>query len=251
MTAPQVLFAHERRAVGRAVSHVLEREGFSVHIVTGGKACREAIHSRAWDALVVDVALPEVPGYELCEEARAVKGDAGARVIVLVASVYRRTSYKRRPTRLYGADDYVEIHHLCDDLPAKLRQHLALPDVAAAETAQAEAREQLRVEGDARMQPADQERLASLIVADMILYNGDALHAATDLRSAERAVAADLQIARDMFAQILRSEPAGRGGAVSGSVPTPRADPMADPMADPIGDAFARLLGALGRGEGR
>lgn len=230
MSEPSVLFAHERRAVGRAVSHVLEREGFSVHIVTGGRACRKALAGQRWDALVVDVALPEVPGYELADEARAATGESGARVVVLVASVYRRTSYKRRPTRLYGADDYVEIHHLCDDLPSKLRLHLGLPPSAPSERVAAEAREQLRVEGDARLRPADHERLASLIVADMILYNGDALHAATDLASAEEAVAADLAIARDMFAQILRGEPARV------------------PAADPIGDAFARLVGVLGRG---
>lgn len=235
MSAPQVLFAHERRAVGRAVTHVLEREGFSVHTVTGGTACREALARRRWDALVVDVALPQVPGYELCEEARVPEADGGAQVVVLVASVYRRTSYKRRPTRLYGADDYVEIHHLCDDLPAKLRVHLRLPTTRPATCVQAEAREQLRVEGDARMRPADHDRLASLIVADMILYNGDALHAATDLASAERAVAADLAIARDMFEQILRSE-------------VVRTESGPAPAADPIGDAFARLLGVLGRG---
>lgn len=230
MSTPQILFAHERRAVGRAVAHVLEREGFSVHTVTGGQACREALGRRRWDALVVDVALPEVPGYELTAEARDGDGESGAGVVVLVASVYRRTSYKRRPSRLYGADDYVEIHHLCDDLPAKLREHLRLPDSSPATAAQAEAREQLRVEGDARMRPSDHERLASLIVADMILYNGDALHSATDLRSAEQAVAADLAIARDMFAQILESEAA------------------TTTTADPIGDAFARLVSVLGRG---
>lgn len=230
MNAPRVLFAHERRAVARAVTHVLGREGFAVEAVTGGQACRRALTARRWDALVVDVGLPEIAGYELCEQAKAARGDEGAQVVVLVASVYRRTSYKRRPTRLYGADDYVEIHHLCDQLPEKLRTHLELPEAPPAVAAQDEARARLREEGDTRMSPGDRERLASLIVADMILYNGDALHSATDLASAEAAVAADLAIAREMFAQILRSEgaPASAG--------------------DPVGDAFARLAGALGRG---
>jgi CheY-like chemotaxis protein len=235
---PSVLFAHERRAVARAVEHVLVREGFSVQSVTGGYECRRALGFRRWDALVVDVALPQVPGYELCEEAKAgaaataTNGSSGANVVVFVSSGYRRTSYKRRPSRLYGADDYVEVHHLCDSLPLKLRKHLALPKAAPAVAAQDEARQQLRNEGDARMEPTDHDRLAALIVADVILYNGDVLHAASDLPSAEAAVASDLAIARELFEQILHSE----GAPV--------------PAHDPIHAAFARLVGALGRSGG-
>jgi DNA-binding response OmpR family regulator len=225
-----VLFAHERRAVARAVMHVLEREGFSVHHVIDGQQATRALAESAWDALVVDVALPLVPGYELCETARRDDG-RGARVVVLVSSVYRRTSYKRRPTRLYGADDYVEIHHLCDTLPAKLRQHLGLPASKPALVAQDEAREQLRVEGDRRMEPADAGRLAALIVADLILYNGDALHAATSFEAAQRALSADLAIARELYVQVQRGE----------------GDANAD--GTPIDDALRTLVAALGRGE--
>ncbi len=231
MTRPAILFAHERRAVARAVEHVLEREGFSVTSVTDGVQARTALAQRRWAGFVVDVGLPKVPGYELCELARH-EGEAGAQVVVLVSSVYRRTSYKRRPTRLYGADDYVEIHHLCDALPRKLREHLGLPQASPALAAQDQAREQLREEGDRRMIPTNQTRLASLIVADLILYNGDALHEATSLAAARRAMAADLEIARELFEQILR----GEGDA--------------QPSGRPIDDAFETLVTALGRGQG-
>ena len=42
--------------------------------------------------------------------------------VVLVASIYNRTGYKRRPTSLYGADDYVEQHHIPDALVGKLER---------------------------------------------------------------------------------------------------------------------------------
>ena len=231
MSRPRILFAHERRGVARAVQRVLEREGFAVEHVAEGSACARRLAETRWAGLVVDVALPTVAGYELVELARSAGPTAGAQVVVLVASVYRRTSYKRQPTRLYGADDYVEIHHLCDSLPRKLYQHLGLPPQPALELTEAEAREALRVEGDTRMEEpqADQRRLASLIVADMVLYNGDAIHQAHDLAEAEAAVGPDLDIARQLFAQVVRAE----GGQVPG---------------DPIGEAFAALMGAMGRG---
>lgn len=235
MSNPRILFAHERRGVARAVQRVLEREGFSFVHVDDGDACRQRLTSERWDGLVVDVALRGTAGYELVDLARTAGPEAGAGVVVLVASVYRRTSYKRRPTRLYGADDYVEIHHLCDQLPRKLYKHLGLPPVPPQEQTEAEAREALRIEGDARMEElddpgADHRRLASLIVADMVLYNGDAIHSAQDLRSATAAVHPDLDIARELFSQVVHAE----GGTVPG---------------DPIGDAFGALMASLGRGE--
>lgn len=231
MSRPRILFAHERRGVARAVERVLVREGFAIEHAADGATCARRLGEERWSALVVDVALPLVAGYELIQLARDAGPDAGAQVVVLVASVYRRTSYKRQPTRLYGADDYVEIHHLCDSLPRKLYHLLDVQPQPAAERTEAQAREELRVEGDTRMEDpqADQQRLASLIVADMVLYNGDAIHEARDLTEAESAVAPDLDIARQLFAQVVRAE----GGQVPG---------------DPIGDAFASLMGAMGRG---
>ncbi len=231
MNPPRILFAHERRGVTRAVQRVLEREGFSFEHVVDGDRCAARLAEQRWDGLVVDVALPKRAGYELVEVSRELSPEHGARVVVLVASVYRRTSYKRRPTTLYGADDYVEIHHLCDSLPRKLYEHLGVPPAPPAERTQGEARAALRREGDRRLQHDDHQRLATLIVADMALYNGDTLQGARDLQSAEAAVAPDLDIARQLFAQVVHAE----GGQVAG---------------DPIGEAFTTLMGAMGRGGG-
>jgi len=207
---------------------VLDLCGFAVEPVSTGSAAKASLERQRWDALVVDVALPEIPGYELCDIAKSDPGN-GAAVVVLVASVYRKTSYKRRPARLYGADDYVELHHVGDQLPQKLRRHLHLTDEVAPIDAREAARTELREEGDARMKPEDSDRLASLIVADMVLYNGDRIIGARDLAAAESAVAEDLDIARDLFAQARQAE---------GATAMP---------GDPIGDAFRRLMAELGR----
>jgi CheY-like chemotaxis protein len=235
MAVPTILLAHERPGIARAVRHVLELDGFAVEVVRDGEAALRVLEQRAWDALVVDVALPEIPGYELADMAKRLAGDdpaRGAPVVVLVSSVYRRTSYKRRPKRLYGADDYVEIHHLGDMLPPKLRALTGLPARPAPSEIQDETAEALRSEGDRRMGESDPPGLASLIVADMVLYNGDRILASADMAAAEAAIAEDLEIARDLFGQALRRE---GGPPVAG---------------DPIGEAFRQLMGALGRSPG-
>ena len=233
MTRPVILFAHERSLVARAVERVLDLHGMDMVSVASGEAALAVLAVRRFDALVVDVALPDVPGYELGRRAKEIaeQSGAGARICVLVASVYRKTSYKRRPARLYGADDYVELHHLGDMLPDKLRTLLAVaiePGPEARTAAESDVARALKHEGDARMDEHDNDALASLIVADVILYNGDRILGANDLAQAEAAVADDLEIARDLMAQVARA---------AGS----------DAADDSIGRAFRVLMAAMGR----
>jgi hypothetical protein len=125
----------------------------------------------------------------------------------------------------------VEVHHLGDMLPDKLRRLLALmhePGADLRSAAENEAARALKDEGDARMNLHDADSLASLIVADVILYNGDRILGATDLAQAEAAVADDLEIARDLMEQVARAA----GSASTG---------------DSIGRAFRSLMAAMGR----
>lgn len=212
----RVLFAHERQAIARAVDKVLGAHGFDVSTVPDGDGARAALEAEPFDGLVVDVALPGIPGYELTAIAR----ERGVGAVVLVASVYRRTSYKRRPTRLYGADDYVEIHHLGDQLPEKLRKHLGLPPAPLQGKVSRTVADELQDEGDSRFDSGSVERLASLIVADMILYNGDVMAEGLDPSEAAQRLASDLDGARELLVE------AHGGAKVDG---------------DPIGDAFVEL----------
>jgi CheY-like chemotaxis protein len=150
---------------------VLDVPGFSVAWCATGEGARERLREGGIDAFVVDVALPDLPGFLLIDEAR----ELGVRAIILAAAVYRKTSYKRRPNRLYGADDYVEIHHLGDHLPQRLRHHLGLPGEEADGGEAKRLHDMLESYGDERLGAGDGARLAELLVSDMLLYNADAI----------------------------------------------------------------------------
>jgi CheY-like chemotaxis protein len=185
----EIVIAHESEPIREAIRQLCADAGYAVHAVAEGQAAIDALARRP-AALVLDVALPSVHAYEVVEEAKRRAPDTR---IVLVASIYNRTGYKRRPTSLYGADDYVEQHHIPDALLVKLERligpapravQLPSPDVLTPEG------EKIRDAGEGRMSalPAAAtlspkmieraERLARLIVADIALYNGDALDAA-------------------------------------------------------------------------
>jgi predicted Zn finger-like uncharacterized protein len=114
-----VLIAHDSGVVRTMVSTMLTDAGFRVDTAADGvEALKKATESRP-QGMVLDVGLPGIYGFELCERLKG-NPDTGAIKIVLVSSIYDMRRYKRTPVNLYGADDYVEKHHI-HDLPAKLR----------------------------------------------------------------------------------------------------------------------------------
>jgi DNA-binding response OmpR family regulator len=238
---PRVLLGHAGPVIAEAAKRILEAHGFDAQIATDARAVERALSRGGWDALVVDVALPPAPGYELTGfELTSVARTAGVKVVILVASVFRRTSYKRQPRRLYGADDYVEIHHLGDHLPSRLRAHLGLgaaslsgdaPDGregsggGPAVESLREVLGTLNERGDEHLLEQTPRGLAMLIVADLLLYNGDRITQVDSVEEALAAVASDLEGARDLFGQV-------RPEVVDG---------------DPIGEAFRELVAGLER----
>lgn len=246
ITKPRVLVAHDDQRLRESAMAVARRQDYEVVGVADGDSARILLHSQPVPAaLVVDVALPRVAAYELCEE---IARDNLPTVVILIASVFSKTAYKRRPTSLYGAQDYVEQHHIVDQLALKLERALTkasdapsspIPHHDLSQTAQHRAlriqeagEERLafryhdRAEGFERA-----ERLARLIVADVLLYCGDEVAQwraggaggaiptalADDLdegrRLFELRVPAEIAGERDFIGDALSALLAGRGGA--------------------------------------
>ncbi len=125
-TGALVLIAHDSEVVRYLVSSVLTEAGFRVEMVTNGiDAMKKAVEIRP-QGLVLDVGLPGIYGFELCDR---LKGNPGTKdiKIILLSSVYDMRRYKRTPASLYGADDYIEKHHIQDSLAHKLHR-LIFPD---------------------------------------------------------------------------------------------------------------------------
>jgi len=120
---PRILVAHESPAFCDAVRSTLKGEPWEVAVCHDGVAALALLRSQDVAVTLLDVALPGRYGFEICEELRADHLLAGVKVI-LFASIYDRTRYKRLPCTLYGADDYIEKHHIPDLLVAKIRKLL-------------------------------------------------------------------------------------------------------------------------------
>jgi DNA-binding response OmpR family regulator len=181
--------------------------------VADGIDAREVLFSDSPpEALVIDVGLSGEPSYQLVADLRA--RDLPVKV-VLVASVYSKTAYKRRPTSLYGADDYVEQHHIPDMLvnklvrlmPGSARANPAPPRHYSPEDEPSVVRH-IREGAEERItfhftcaeeDVARARRVARLILADALLYNGTTVEEGLTYGDLEDRMRTDLDAVREMF----------------------------------------------------
>ncbi|MBE0502686.1 MAG: zinc-ribbon domain-containing protein [Desulfuromonadales bacterium] len=187
--ALQVLIAHSDPVLCDTVGTILSSHDFSWKACHDGEAALELLDRDAPQVVIVDVALPGLFAFEVVDKIRNRPGLASVK-IMLLSSVYNKMAYKRRPTTLYGADDYIEKHHIPIDLITKIHKLLAssqpaLNRAATAPEGMPTLREIDEVQG--RLQRAEESegiiapsahaelekarRLARIIASDIALYD--------------------------------------------------------------------------------
>ncbi len=164
----KILLAHGEPEVCRTILEVCRQDVGEILTCSDAEMTRKLLARHSFSALLLDVALPGVFPFQLIEEVRSA-GDPLK--IVLLPSVYNRTAYKRKPSSLYGADAYLELHHLSDQLIPLLHDllpHLALKSSPRCPmNGQGEERP-LAVNAELAQQA---EELARLLIADIALYH--------------------------------------------------------------------------------
>lgn len=114
-----VLVAHESVDFCSAIDKVLAPEPFDIISCHDGKEALDLVSRFKPDVVLLNVALPTMYGFQVCD---ALRGNSETRdtKIILLAAIYDKTKYKRSPQSLYGADDYIEQHHIPDALAAMI-----------------------------------------------------------------------------------------------------------------------------------
>ncbi len=175
---PRVIVGHEVPAASRSIADTLRRGGLSPVVVRTGDEVLAAVDPTMPSqpaAVVLDVGIPGILAFEIIEAIRAQPSTKNVPV-VLLASVYERTRYKRRPNRLYGADSYLELHHVPDRLvelvTSLIRQEPARDERQQAPDDRARAAG-LRSDGPDPRNVDGARALARRLLSDVVLYHGD------------------------------------------------------------------------------
>ena len=216
---PRVIVGHEVPSAQRSIATVLREQGFSPACVASGEqvlaACDAAMPALP-DAVVLDVGVPGVMAFEVIEQLRRQPFTATT-PIVLLASVFEKTRYKRRPNRLYGADAYLELHHVPDRLGELLKALLEKKEPPP-ERLQAPI-ERARAVGLRGSSGGDQSivdehvarMLARRLLSDVALYHGDEIAAGVRQQAPFAALGDAVEAARTMFVASV-ADPGGAAG---------------------------------------
>ena len=223
-----VLVAMPGEDLAKQTAEALRARGLEPAVVHDGVEAMLEIQRRLPRAVVLSATLPRMYGFQICE---IVKRNESLRSIfvVLAGSIHHKERYRRPPGDLYGADAYLEEPDLPEGLlPLLERAGLALTP-AAAPRSRAARPEPRRPEPLARPEPAVRleparpasrphaesasalrgdgldemraraERLARIIVSDIILYNEQKFAEAVRRGDVATALSGDLEEGRALF----------------------------------------------------
>jgi two-component system response regulator MprA len=114
--ANRVLIADDDRAIRESLVRALELEGYDVTVVPDGVTALAAVRRTPMDVLILDVMMPGVDGFGVCQVLRA----DGDRTPVLMLTARVETA-DRVAGLDAGADDYLPKPFELDELLARLR----------------------------------------------------------------------------------------------------------------------------------
>jgi CheY-like chemotaxis protein len=218
----KIVIAHDGDSVLRLAESILTEEGYQVTCESEGIAAVMAIEREKPFLVLLDVALPRIYGFEICDRLKNSPESNGVKVILL-AAIYDKTRYKREPVSLYGADDYIEKHHIQDCLVKKVKrlgadvQPAPGTKVPREEEVSRPAPEELHLHEEQKFDMRTEEikpasassvgdhqveaarRFARIILSDIALYNQGAVEAGVRDGNFEEALAAELREGRDLY----------------------------------------------------
>lgn len=112
----RILIVEDEKHLAEALAHNLKFEGYTPVVAGDGETALEKLAGEEFDLVVLDVMLPGVSGFEVCDRVR----EAGNRVPVLFLTA-RNTDADRLAGLRHGGDDYMTKPFLLEELVLRIR----------------------------------------------------------------------------------------------------------------------------------
>jgi len=124
--AKRVLVVEDDEHIAGLLQLHLRDEGYAVAHTADGAECLRMLESDGWDALVLDIMLPNVDGLEICKRARTMD-----RYIPIIITSARSSEMHRIVGLELGADDYLAKPFSVLELMARVKALLRRTDALA------------------------------------------------------------------------------------------------------------------------
>lgn len=118
MAGARVLIVEDEPNIVESLRFILQRAGFEVDIVSNGQAVLQRLHRDDFAAVVLDVMLPGMNGFEVLAQIRADRGLASLPVVVLTA---KGQANDRRTAETLGASAFITKPFSNDEVVDRVR----------------------------------------------------------------------------------------------------------------------------------
>jgi DNA-binding response OmpR family regulator len=139
MAQSEIMIVDDNRANLKLLEDMLLQQGHKVFSFPVGRLALEAAKKRSPDLILLDINMPEMNGYEVCERLKSVNGLASIPVIFL--SALGETEDKVKAFRAGGVD-YISKPFQLEEVHARVETHLKLRGLQKASELQNERLEQ-------------------------------------------------------------------------------------------------------------
>jgi DNA-binding response OmpR family regulator len=119
--AKRVLVVDDEPNIVMSLRFLMEREGFQVEVAPTGEAALAALNQAPADLVLLDVMMPELDGFEVCQRIRNNPAWHQTKVIMLTA---KGRDVERDKGLALGADAYVTKPFSTRELVARVKQML-------------------------------------------------------------------------------------------------------------------------------
>lgn len=119
--AKSILVVEDEDNIALALEHLMRREGYRLSRVASGADAMPTITREHPDLVLLDVMLPEVSGYEICQ---AVRLDPALRAVKILMMTARGNQMERRKGLALGADGFISKPFDVADLKAEVKRLL-------------------------------------------------------------------------------------------------------------------------------
>ena len=124
MAGKRIILVDDDPGIVELFKDVLESRGYQVQTFQRGWEALQAVSRERPDLIILDIMLPRVNGYEVCQEIRAEPALQGTRILMLTAKG-RETEVSKGMAM--GADAYMTKPFSTKELVAKVKSLLELP----------------------------------------------------------------------------------------------------------------------------
>jgi DNA-binding response OmpR family regulator len=121
MAAKTILLVEDEDNIALALEHLMRREGYALSRVASGAEAMPAIARDHPDLVLLDVMLPEISGYEICQSVRLDPSLADVKILMMTA---RGNQMERRKGLALGADGFISKPFDVADLKAEVKRLL-------------------------------------------------------------------------------------------------------------------------------